>query len=79
MKHFNTLLVLIISLISLTYLFSTELYASVVRQNDLQSGDVLLIPVSCMVCSAIEYETDSDYAHSAVVLGKKEGEKLEVN
>lgn len=38
------------------------------RENaDLQAGDILLVPLNCYVCNAIEKETGVPYSHSVVV------------
>ena len=47
---------------------------SMINANDLQSGDVLLLPMNCLVCQKIEMETNSSFAHVGVVLGPSGGE-----
>ncbi|MEY4065748.1 MAG: hypothetical protein RIR26_1956 [Pseudomonadota bacterium] len=37
------------------------------RISNLQAGDVLLVPLNCYVCNAIEKETGLPYSHSVVV------------
>jgi hypothetical protein len=35
--------------------------------TDIRAGDVLLVPLNCYVCNAIEQETGTPYSHSVVV------------
>lgn len=63
MKTFANLLLLLI--------FSSSALAF-----ELKPGDIILIELRCYSCSLIADETGSRFSHSAVVLGKYEGETV---
>lgn len=52
-------------------LFITLLGPKVIFGHELKTGDVLLQPLHCWVCSLIEAETHSPYSHMGIVI--KEG------
>jgi hypothetical protein len=53
--------------------FLIFLCLSVVRADTLAPGDVVLLPLKCYICRAIEIETDSPWAHSGIVLQDDDG------
>ena len=65
MKYIKNVL---ISFQLLTISFSA--FSSIDKQ-DLMVGDVILIPVKCYVCSAIEINTGSIYSHLGIVINNK--------
>ena len=44
------------------------LFISSVRAESFMPGDVILLPLSCYLCKAIEIETDSPWSHVGIVL-----------
>ena len=49
------------------------LFLSVARAETLAPGDVVLLPLKCYLCRAIEIETNSPWAHSGIILRDEEG------
>ncbi|MEY2988071.1 MAG: hypothetical protein RJB13_1592 [Pseudomonadota bacterium] len=45
----------------------TAAFNETLENTQLKAGDVLLVPLNCYVCNAIEKETDVPYSHSVVV------------
>ena len=56
----------------LLFVFDVHATGSV-GEDDLRSGDVILMSIDCYLCRAIEVETGSEYSHVGIVLGKKDG------
>ncbi len=50
------------------------LLSSYAYSLELQTGDVILLPLRCQLCSLIESETNSPYSHSGVVYRDPQGE-----
>lgn len=46
---------------------------SVARADTFAPGDVILLPLKCYLCRAIEIETDSPWSHSGIVLRDEDG------
>lgn len=50
------------------------LLSSYAYSLELQTGDVILLPLRCQLCSLIESETNSPYSHSGIVYRDPQGE-----
>lgn len=50
------------------------LLSPTLKALELKTGDVILLPLRCYLCSLIESETNSPYSHSGVVYRNEAGE-----
>ncbi len=58
-------------LLTLLLLVSSLSFASTPK---LQSGDIILLPMSCYLCKMIEAETDGPYSHSGIIIKDRKEE-----
>lgn len=64
-------LCLLIILATFSVFYTAHSYASeldIIKENQLEVGDVLLISLNCMQCRYIESETGAPFSHSGIVL-----------
>ncbi len=47
-----------------------------IEPDQLHPGDIILLPLRCHICQLIESETNSNYSHSGIVIGRRSGELL---
>ena len=52
----------------ITVIIASFLISCTHKFNDIQTGDIILLPVKCKACKATEIETESPYAHSGLVV-----------
>lgn len=57
-------------LLTFVLLLSSSIWASTEK---LQSGDIILLPMTCYLCKMIEAETDGPYSHSGVIIRDARG------
>lgn len=67
---------LFFSLICLLVTFGVAASAHALSPSELKTGDVLLQPLNCYLCNAIEKLEGSIYSHSAIVIRNSNGEIL---